>query len=60
MAQTLQVIIVGAGLGGLSCAVACRLQGLKVVVLERAPEILPVSIDKPPSKASQLMYQLCL
>jgi salicylate hydroxylase len=47
MAQTLRVIIVGAGLGGLSCAVACRLQGLKVVVLERASEILPVSINKP-------------
>jgi salicylate hydroxylase len=47
MAQPLRVIIVGAGLGGLSCAVACRLEGLQVVVLERAPEILPVGISSP-------------
>lgn len=38
----LRVVIVGAGLGGLACAIACRGQGLDVIVLERASEILPV------------------
>lgn len=36
------MVIVGAGLGGLGCAIACREQGLDVIVLERASEILPV------------------
>jgi 2-polyprenyl-6-methoxyphenol hydroxylase-like FAD-dependent oxidoreductase len=43
MAEPTKVIIVGAGLGGLSCAIACRRKGLDTIVLERAPEILPVS-----------------
>jgi salicylate hydroxylase len=43
MAEPTKVIIVGAGLGGLSCAIACKRKGLDTVVLERAPEILPVS-----------------
>lgn len=38
----MKVIIVGAGLGGLACAIACRREGLEVEVLERAPEILEV------------------
>jgi flavin-dependent dehydrogenase len=38
-----KVIVIGAGLGGLSCAIQCRRMGLGVVVLERAPEIANVS-----------------
>jgi len=38
----MKVVIVGAGLGGLACALACRREGIEVDVLERAPEILPV------------------
>ena len=34
-----EVIIIGAGLGGLACAIACGRQGLKPIVLERADEI---------------------
>lgn len=39
----LQVVIIGAGLGGLACAVGCRQKGLEVVVLERVSEISSVS-----------------
>ncbi|KAH8807753.1 putative salicylate hydroxylase [Xylogone sp. PMI_703] len=46
-----KVVIVGAGIGGLSCAIACRLQGLGVEVLERAPKFEPVGagIQIPPN-----------
>ena len=52
----LRVVIVGAGLGGLACAIACRRQGLDVLVLERAPEILPIGagIQIPPNAARVL------
>lgn len=36
------VIIIGAGLGGLACAIACRRYGLEVIVLEQASKITPV------------------
>jgi len=36
------VVIIGAGLGGLACAIACRRYGLEVVVLEQASKITPV------------------
>jgi salicylate hydroxylase len=39
----MKVVVVGAGIGGLACAIACRRQGLDVIVLERAAEILLVS-----------------
>jgi salicylate hydroxylase len=39
----MKVVVVGAGIGGLACAIACRQQGLDVIVLERTAEILPVS-----------------
>ena len=42
MPTPLKVVIVGAGIGGLTCAIACRQQGLDVLVLEKAHKILPV------------------
>lgn len=39
----MRVLIIGAGLGGLACAIACRKEGFEVVVLERASKIVPVS-----------------
>jgi salicylate hydroxylase len=52
----MKVVIVGAGLGGLACAISCRRNGLEVLVLEKAPEILPVGagIQIPPN-ASRVM-----
>jgi salicylate hydroxylase len=40
----LRIAIVGAGIGGLTCAIACRRARppFQVTVLERAPEILAV------------------
>ena len=40
--QPLEIVIVGAGIGGLSCAIASRKQGLNVVVLEKAEKLTPV------------------
>ncbi|KIW09876.1 hypothetical protein PV08_11977 [Exophiala spinifera] len=49
----LHVVIVGAGIGGLACAIACRRAGppLSVTVVERAPEILTIGagIHIPPN-----------
>jgi salicylate hydroxylase len=42
MAQPLKIVIVGAGIGGLACAIASRRQGLNVVVLERTEKLTPV------------------
>lgn len=39
MAATLKVVIVGAGLGGLAAAIACRHGNLEVTILERAAKI---------------------
>lgn len=41
----MKVIIVGAGLGGLTCAIACRRENIQVVVLERSAEISPVGLQ---------------
>lgn len=40
----LKIVIVGAGLGGLAVAVAARLQGVEVVVLEAASKLGEVSV----------------
>lgn len=42
--RPLSVIVIGAGIGGLVCAIACRREGLDVQVLEQAAEIKPVSL----------------
>ncbi len=39
---SLQVVIVGAGLGGLGTAISLRKAGHKVIVLEQAPEFIEV------------------
>ncbi|KAK2686280.1 hypothetical protein QWA68_014842 [Fusarium oxysporum] len=35
----MKVVVVGAGLGGIACGIACKRQGLDVTILERAPEL---------------------
>ncbi|OQV07457.1 FAD binding domain-containing protein [Cladophialophora immunda] len=49
----LKVVVVGAGIGGLACAIACRRANppLAVTVVERAPEILTIGagIHIPPN-----------
>lgn len=56
--SALHVLVVGAGLGGLACAIACRRAEplIKVTLIERTPEILPVGagIQIPPN-ASRIM-----
>jgi salicylate hydroxylase len=39
----MRVIIVGAGYGGLSAAIACRRQGFDVICFEQAPEFMRVT-----------------
>jgi salicylate hydroxylase len=41
-ADQIHVIIVGAGIGGASCAIACARQGMRVTLLDQAPELLPI------------------
>lgn len=47
----MKVVIVGAGLGGLTCAIACRREGLDVEILERSSEIREIGagIQVPPN-----------
>jgi salicylate hydroxylase len=40
----LRIIIVGAGLGGLSAAISCAVAGHKIVVLEGARELAEVCV----------------
>jgi salicylate hydroxylase len=49
----MNIIIVGAGLGGLACAVACRRENLEVVVLERSSDAREIGagIQIPPNGA---------
>jgi len=41
-ATGINVIIVGAGLGGLACAIESRRKGHNVIVFENAPEIMRI------------------
>ncbi|KAF7166261.1 hypothetical protein CNMCM5623_000018 [Aspergillus felis] len=52
---------VGAGIGGLACAIACRQRHLDVLILEQSAEILPVGagIQIPPNGA-RIMQELGL
>ncbi|MGO1167333.1 MAG: FAD-dependent oxidoreductase, partial [Janibacter sp.] len=57
MSQSLEVVVVGGGLGGLTAALAMRQQGLRVTVLERAAELGEVGagIQTAPNAARVLM-----
>lgn len=50
----LKVVVVGAGFGGLSCAIECHLKGHEVVVLEKMPQWDQlgdiISISEPPTR----------
>lgn len=52
----MKVIIIGAGLGGLACAIASRREGIDVIVLERASAILPVSYASRHRKTNTSIY----
>ncbi|KAI1608241.1 putative salicylate hydroxylase [Exophiala viscosa] len=56
MAAPSKVTIVGAGLGGLTAAIACRHGGFDVTILERAPKIgnVGAGIQIPPNSAQTL------
>lgn len=57
----MKVVIVGAGLGGLACAIACCREGIDVEILERSPEIQEVGagIQVPPN-GSRIMREFGL
>lgn len=59
--NNLRVIIVGAGIGGLTCAIACLQEGLEVIVLERAPAFKPIGAGiQLPANATRVMRELGL
>ncbi|KAF5636971.1 3-hydroxybenzoate 6-hydroxylase 1 [Fusarium tjaetaba] len=54
----MKVVIVGAGLGGIACGIACRRQGLDVTILERAPELSEASVfEKIKCKATEILVR---
>ncbi|EAW12904.1 putative salicylate hydroxylase [Aspergillus clavatus NRRL 1] len=57
----MKIVIVGAGLGGLACAIACRRNNLDVLVLEQSAQLQPVGagIQIPPNGA-RIMRELGL
>ncbi|OJJ04025.1 hypothetical protein ASPVEDRAFT_54276 [Aspergillus versicolor CBS 583.65] len=59
--ENMKVIIVGGGLGGLACAIACRRENLDVVVLERSSNAREVGagIQIPPN-GGRIIEQLGL
>ncbi|CAK1367378.1 unnamed protein product [Cercospora beticola] len=56
MAAPLKVVIIGAGLGGLAAAIACRHGDLEVTILERAAKIgnVGAGIQIPPNSSKTL------
>lgn len=61
MNSSMKVVIVGAGIGGLTCAIACRQQNLDVVVLERAEEFRAVGAGiQLPANATKAIRRLGL
>jgi len=57
MLKDKQIIVVGAGLGGLGAAIAILLAGHAVTVLESAAEIAEVSIHSP-LHPSRFLFQV--
>ncbi|KAJ4152089.1 hypothetical protein NW765_017598 [Fusarium oxysporum] len=55
----MRVIIIGAGIGGLMCAIACQRENLDVVVLERAPALAPVSNSAIKARKPCIMTSPC-
>ncbi|KAJ9612792.1 hypothetical protein H2204_014897 [Knufia peltigerae] len=53
MTKPFQIVIIGAGIGGLAAAISCLRCGCEVTVLEKAPEISPIGagIQIPPNAA---------
>jgi salicylate hydroxylase len=59
--EPLQILIIGAGLGGLACAIACRHAGHDVLILEKAAELSEIGagIQLPPN-ATRVMHHFNL
>ncbi|KAH9215624.1 salicylate hydroxylase [Leptodontidium sp. 2 PMI_412] len=55
--KSIQVVIVGAGMGGLGTAIALRRAGHKVIVLEQAPEFgeIGAGVQVPPNASRELI-----
>ncbi|KIW98290.1 uncharacterized protein Z519_01874 [Cladophialophora bantiana CBS 173.52] len=56
--QPFNVVVVGAGIGGLAAAVSCLRGGCEVTILEKAPEISPIGagIQIPPNAARVVQH----
>lgn len=59
--QLLKVVIVGAGIGGLTCAIAYRQQGINVTILKRAQGFRPIGANiHLPANTTRAMRELGL